>query len=77
MLIDTHVHLDQIESVERVIQTTRQADLGIIIAVNKNTVSNHKVLAPADQFANIVYPAVGYHRQCRKIFRYLDKWIKL
>jgi len=27
MLIDTHVHLEQIESVERVIQTVQQAEI--------------------------------------------------
>jgi TatD DNase family protein len=61
MLIDTHVHLDQIQSVERVIQTARQAEIRFIIAVGMNTASNQKVLALADQFASIVYPAIGYH----------------
>lgn len=61
MLMDTHVHLDQIESVERVIQTARQADIRAIIAVGMNLASNRKILELADQFAGMVYPAVGYH----------------
>jgi TatD DNase family protein len=61
MLIDTHVHLDQIESVEQVIQTARQAEIRGIIAVGMNPASNCKILELADQFAGMVYPAVGYH----------------
>ena len=61
MLIDTHVHLDQIESVERALQTARQADIRAVIAVGMNLASNRKILALADQFAGMVYPAVGYH----------------
>lgn len=61
MLIDTHVHLDQIESVERVIQTALQAEIRVIIAVGMNDASNNRILELADQFAGMVYPAVGYH----------------
>jgi TatD DNase family protein len=61
MLIDTHVHLDQIESVERVIQTARQAGIRAVISVGMDNTSNRKVLELADQFAGIVYPAIGYH----------------
>ena len=61
MLIDTHVHLDQIESVERAIQTALQAEVKVIIAVGMNNASNNKILELADQFVDMVYPAVGYH----------------
>ena len=61
MLIDTHVHLDQIQSVEQVIQTARQADISAIIAVGMNYASNRKVLELANRFAGMVYPAIGYH----------------
>lgn len=61
MLIDTHVHLDQIQLVERVIQTARQADIEAIIAVGMNSASNRKVLELANRFAGMVYPAIGYH----------------
>ena len=61
MLIDTHVHLDQIESVERVIQTALQAEIRVIIAVGMDNASNNKILELADQFAGMVYPAIGYH----------------
>ena len=61
MLIDTHVHLDQIQSVEQVIQTARQADITAIIAVGMNYASNRKVLELANRFAGMVYPAIGYH----------------
>lgn len=54
MLIDTHVHLDQIESVEQVIQTALQAEIVAIIAVGMNNASNNKILKLADQFAGIV-----------------------
>lgn len=61
MLIDTHVHLDQIQSVERVIETARQAKIWAIIAVGMNNASNRKVLELANRFAGMVYPAIGYH----------------
>jgi TatD DNase family protein len=61
MLIDTHVHLDQIQSVERVIQTALQAGVKVIVAVGMNHASNNRILELADQFAGMVYPAVGYH----------------
>lgn len=61
MLIDTHVHLDQIQPVERILQTARQAEIRFVIAVGMNLASNQKVLELADQFAGIVYPAIGYH----------------
>ncbi len=61
MLIDTHVHLDQIESVERAVQIARQAGVGKVIAVGMDLVSNQKVLELADRFPGIVYPAIGYH----------------
>jgi TatD DNase family protein len=61
MLIDTHVHLDQIESVERVIQTALQAEVRGIIAVGMNIDSNNKILELADQYMGMVYPAIGYH----------------
>jgi Tat protein secretion system quality control protein TatD with DNase activity len=44
MLIDTHVHLDQIESVERIIQTALQAEIRVIIAVGMNNASNNRTL---------------------------------
>ena len=61
MLIDTHAHLDQIESVETVVQNALEGGIRAIIAVGMNKASNRKILNLADQFAGTVYPAIGYH----------------
>jgi TatD DNase family protein len=61
MLIDTHVHLDQIVSVDKVVQSARHKGIMAIIAVGMDSASNRKILELSGQFAGIVYPAVGYH----------------
>ena len=60
-LIDTHVHLAEIETVDDAVQ--RAISLGVkqIVAVGMDLTSNRKTLIPARRFAGVVLPAIGYH----------------
>lgn len=61
MLIDTHVHLSEIEAVEQAIQKARAAGVSRIVSVGMDKASCAKTLEIAGQYAGVVYPAVGYH----------------
>lgn len=60
-LIDTHVHLAEIETANDAVP--RAVSLGIkqIVAVGMDLTSNRKTLALARRFAGVVLPAIGYH----------------
>jgi TatD DNase family protein len=60
-LIDTHAHLDEIESIEQVLGEAKQAGLNAIIAVGSDIASNEKTLKIAGYYQGFVYPALGYH----------------
>ena len=60
-LIDTHVHLNEIEQKEQVMEKARSAGIEHIIAVGMDMDSNQKTLELAGQFPGTVYPAIGYH----------------
>ena len=61
ILIDTHVHLNEIENVDQVIRNARNAGVKHMVAVGMDKHSNDKTMALADQHTGVVYPAVGYH----------------
>jgi TatD DNase family protein len=60
-IIDTHVHLDQINNPEEAILEARKAGLSGIVAVGMDRASNEKNLAFSRQYSNVVFPAIGYH----------------
>jgi len=60
-LIDTHVHLNEIKQVEKVVRTARSAGVEHIVAVGMDLESNIKTLELAGKFPETVYPAIGYH----------------
>jgi TatD DNase family protein len=60
-LVDTHAHLDEIESLEPVLEAARQAGVIAIVAVGSDIESNRKVLRLAGRYQNFVYPALGWH----------------
>lgn len=60
-LIDTHAHLEQIENLEGVLETARQAGLAAIIAVGSDLESNRKALRLGERYPRFVYPALGLH----------------
>ena len=60
-LIDTHVHLEEIENLEQAIAEAKAAGIIAIIAVGSDYVSNQKVLDLAQVYKDFVYPALGLH----------------
>jgi TatD DNase family protein len=65
-LIDTHAHLDEVENIEQVIDTAKEAGLVAIIAVGCDIASNVKTLEIAHKYPGFVYPALGYHPESIK-----------
>jgi len=60
-LIDTHVHLEEIEELEKALTEAKAADIIAIIAVGSDYESNQKVLELAKVYKNFIYPALGLH----------------
>jgi TatD DNase family protein len=60
-LIDTHAHLDDLETLSAAIQAAKQAGVTGIIAVGVDIASNQKLLQIAAQYRSFVYPALGYY----------------
>lgn len=61
MLIDTHVHLDEIDRVGPAIERAESAGVHRIIAVGMDQPSNEETLELAQKYPDVVVPAVGYH----------------
>jgi TatD DNase family protein len=60
-VIDTHVHLDQLNNPDDAILEARIAGLSGLIAVGLDIASNQKILAFSRQYGGVVFPAIGYH----------------
>jgi len=60
-LIDTHVHLDEIEDLGDVLTKARAAGLVAIVAVGSDLESNRKVMKLSSFYEGFVYPALGWH----------------
>jgi TatD DNase family protein len=60
-LIDSHVHLDELEELGLSIERARQAGVVAIIAVGQGGSSNQRTLEIAEQYPFLVYPALGLH----------------
>lgn len=60
-LIDTHVHLDEIENLEQAIAEAKSANIGAIIGVGSDYQSNQKALELAKRYKGFIYPALGLH----------------
>ena len=61
MLIDTHVHLNEIEGVQQAIESAKSVGVYRMIAVGMDLTSNEETLELATKFPGEVVPAVGYH----------------
>jgi len=61
MMIDTHVHINEINGIEQVIQRAKRAGVNRIVAVGMDIDSNRATLSLAHQFPETIYPALGYH----------------
>ena len=60
-MIDTHAHLDEIQEIDRAIQRAKDAGIRGIVAVGMDLASNVTTLDLAEQFPDMVHPAIGYH----------------
>jgi TatD DNase family protein len=60
-VIDTHVHLSDIEQVEQALAQAQAAGIERIVAVGMEIESNARTLDLARRFSKMVFPAVGYH----------------
>ena len=60
-LIDTHAHLDEIDSLEQDIAAARANGIEAIIAVGQDLKSNRKVLDLADRYHGFIFAAMGLH----------------
>jgi len=60
-LVDSHVHLDEIEDVERAIYEAKQVGVVALVAVGQDYESNLKVLELSEKHKAFVYPALGLH----------------
>ena len=60
-LIDTHVHLDELENLELVFDEARESGVIAIVAVGSDYESNVRVLELSEKYCSFVYPALGLH----------------
>jgi TatD DNase family protein len=60
-LVDSHLHLDEIEDVEKAIYEAKQVGVVALIAVGQDYESNLKVLELSEKHKAFVYPALGLH----------------
>jgi TatD DNase family protein len=60
-MIDTHAHLDEIKEIDRAIQRAKDAGIRSIVAVGMDLASNVTTIDLAEQFTDMVHPAIGYH----------------
>ena len=60
-LIDTHAHLDEIESLDLMLKEAKEAGVVAIVAVGSNYHSNVKTLEISQKHYPFVYPALGLH----------------
>ena len=60
-MIDTHAHLDEIKEINRAIQRAKDAGIRGIVAVGMDLPSNVTTIDLAEQFPDMVQPAIGYH----------------
>lgn len=60
-MLDGHAHLNEIESVDAVLERAKAAGIEGVVAVGMDLRSNRETLALAARFPGFVHPAVGYH----------------
>lgn len=60
-LVDTHAHLDEINTPEEAVSGAKSSNVIAIIAVGSDYESNQTVLHLASTYRGFVYPALGWH----------------
>jgi len=60
-LIDTHAHLDELKSLDLMLEEAKKAGVIAIVAVGSNHQSNIETLEISQKHRRFVYPALGLH----------------
>lgn len=60
-LIDTHVHLDELDDLSKIFEEAKEAGVKGMIAVGSDVESNKKILEISKLYPQYIYPAIGYH----------------
>ncbi len=60
-VIDTHAHLDEMESLESALSKAKYTGVAAIVAVGSNHQSNQKTIEICLKYPSFVYPALGLH----------------
>ena len=60
-LIDTHVHLDELENIELAFEEARGEGIIAMVAVGSDYESNAKILELSQTYNSFVFPALGLH----------------
>jgi len=61
-IIDTHVHLEEIENLDEVLVKAKQAGIVMLIAVGSDYASNKRIIELLEKIKIIkIYPALGIH----------------
>lgn len=61
MLVDSHVHLDQLSDATAALEAARDVGVSAVIAVGTDRASNERTLDLAEKWKGFVYPAIGLH----------------
>lgn len=85
-VVDTHAHLDELESVDALLSQARQMGVVAVIGVGSGRSSNEKVVEICRRHPSFAYPAFGLHpwelaglgvRELEDNLRYLDDHLGL
>ncbi|MFC1848460.1 TatD family hydrolase [Chloroflexota bacterium] len=60
-LVDSHVHLDEIDDVDRAVKEAKDVGVMALVAVGQDYESNLKVIDLSEKYKSFVYPALGLH----------------
>ncbi len=63
-LIDTHAHLDELKSLDLMLEEAQESGVVAIVAVGSDYQSNMEILEISQRYCSLVYPALGLH-PCR------------
>jgi TatD DNase family protein len=60
-LIDSHAHLDELDSLNLMLEEAKENGVIAIVAVGSNLESNRRILEISQEYDSFVYPALGLH----------------
>jgi TatD DNase family protein len=60
-LVDTHAHLDELESLATAVEHAKRAGIEAVISMGQDLASNIKTFKLAAAYPGFIYPAIGLH----------------